>query len=68
MEILSEGSILANSQRLPGDLNVAGHVRFLCQFPKTDMPFYYAASSIFVDPYIVGQGYASLEAVACEKQ
>lgn len=65
--ILGEGPLLTDLQRLACDLNVADHVKFLGQVPKTDMPFYYAASDIFSDPCLVGQGYATLEAMACGK-
>jgi glycosyltransferase involved in cell wall biosynthesis len=65
--ILGEGTLLADLQRLASDLNVADHIKFLGQVPKTDMPFYYAAGDIFVDPCLVGQGYAALEALSCGK-
>lgn len=65
--ILGEGSLLADLQRLASDLNVADHVKFLGQVSKTDMSFYYAAIDVFVDPCLVGQGYATLEALSCSK-
>jgi len=65
MEILSEGSILANLQRFAKSLKITDHVRFLGQVPKTEMPFSNAASDISIDPCLFGQGYASLEAMAC---
>jgi len=65
--ILGEGSLLGDLQGLARDLNVADHVKFLGQAPKSDMPFYHAASDLFVDPCLVGQGYATLEALSCGK-
>jgi len=65
--VLGEGSLLADLQQLARDLNVANHVKFLGQAPKTNMPLYHAASDIFVDPCIFGQGYASVEALLCGK-
>jgi len=65
--ILGMGPLLAELQRLVNGLNVANHVKFLGQIPKADMPYYYAASDIFVDPCIFGQGYATLEALSCGK-
>jgi len=47
--ILGEGSLLADLQRLASGLNVADHVKFLGQIPKTEMPFYYAASDLMLD-------------------
>jgi len=67
MEILGEDSLLANLKRLAESLKVADHVKFLGQVPKSDMPFYHAASDLFVDPCLVGQGYAALEALSCGK-
>ena len=65
--ILGEGPLLADLQRLVDSLKVANHVKFLGQIPKTDMPYYHAVSDIFVDPCIMGQGYAALEALSCGK-
>lgn len=65
--ILGEGLLLVDLQRLVDTLKVAHHVKFLGQVPLTDMPYYHAASDIFVDPCIMGQGYAALEALACSK-
>jgi len=65
--ILGEGPLLADLQRLADSLNVSKNVKFLGQVRKSDMPYYYAASDIFVDPCIFGQGYASLEALSCGK-
>ena len=65
--VLGEGPLLNDLQQLADSLKVAEHVKFLGQVRKTEMPFYYAASDIFVDPCIMGQGYGSLEALACGK-
>jgi len=65
--VLGEGPLLNDLQQLADSLKVAEHVKFLGQVRKTEMPFYYAASDIFVDPCIMGQGYAASEALSCGK-
>jgi hypothetical protein len=52
---------MANSSKL------VDNTKFPCQAPKTDTPFHYTASDVFVDLYLVGQFYATLEALSCGK-
>jgi glycosyltransferase involved in cell wall biosynthesis len=63
--ILGEGPLLADLRELANNLNVADQTKFLGQVPKTEMPLYYATSDVFADPCLVGQGYSTLEAMAC---
>jgi glycosyltransferase involved in cell wall biosynthesis len=65
--ILGEGPLLTHLQELADSLKITGHVKFLGQVRKAEMPFYYTATDIFVDPCIFGQGYAASEALSCGK-
>lgn len=65
--ILGDGPLRMNWQELARRIGVNRNVIFTSHIPKTEMPFYHAASNIFVDPCIFGQGSSSLEALSCGK-
>ena len=65
--ILGGGPLRNELQELARRMGVNRNIIFIGYVPKTEMPFYHAASDIFVDPCIFGQGYASLEALSCGK-
>ena len=65
--ILGDGPLRTDLQELTRRMGVNRNVIFTGNLPKTEMPFYHAASNIFVDPCIFGQGSSSLEALSCGK-
>jgi len=65
--ILGEGPMREELKASIKELKVARNVFFVGRVRKTEMPFYHVASDIHVDPSHFGQGYASLEAMACGK-
>mgnify|MGYP002396626567 CR=1 FL=1 len=54
-------------EELARRIGVDTNMVFVGYVPKTEMPYYHAASDIFADPCIYGQGYASMEALSCGK-
>lgn len=64
---LGEGPMKGQLQTATQSFGIAKNVIFVGYVPKTEMPFYHAASDISVDPSYYGQGYAALEAMACGK-
>lgn len=52
-------------QALVRKLDLAENVIFVGEVPRSELPYYYVASDIFCDPCAMGQGIASMEALAC---
>ena len=63
--IVGDGPLRMDLQELARRIGVDRNVIFTGHLPKKEMPFYHAASDIFVDPCIFGQGSSSLEALSC---
>lgn len=65
--IIGDGPLKTELQELARRIGMDRNMVFIGYVPKTEMPYYHAASDIFVDPCIYGQGYASMEALSCGK-
>jgi len=65
--IVGDGPLRHDLEELARQMGVDRNVSFVGYIPRTEMPCYHAASDIFVDPCIFGQGYAAVEALLSGK-
>lgn len=64
----SDGPLMDYHKGLAKNLGIEDHILFVGRIPRMDLPYYYAASDVFVIPSVIEAfGLVTVEAMACGK-